>query len=68
MLNFFSISNRLLSTVFSASFDEGHTNNFSRCFVSVTMGDSSFTLKSNGIPDHNACAAPPRSTVLGMKI
>ena len=27
------------------------------------MNGDSFTITSNGIPDHNACAAPPRSTV-----
>merc|ERR1711970_1118637 len=37
---------------------------FHRCSVEVTMQDSNFILKSNGIPDHNACAAPPRSTIL----
>ena len=48
-------------------FDEG-MHIYSRCAITVTMGNSSFTLKSNGIPDHNACAAPPRSTVQGIDI
>lgn len=37
-----------------------------RCFVSVDVGADSFRIQSNGIPDHNACTAPPRSTVDSM--